>query len=153
MGRKIGIFGGTFDPVHIGHVALVVALQEARDLDLVLIIPANRSPHKENTVPQEAKHRLNMLKMAFKDLEYCAVLPLEIRRGGPSYTIDTILELKALNIVNDNDILYLILGQDQMSNFNSWKNVQELMKQTFSLVEFHKRSRLSFTRISNDRPA
>lgn len=134
MGRKIGIFGGTFDPVHIGHVALVVALQEARDLDLVLIIPANRSPHKENAVPQEAKHRLNMLKKAFKDLEYCSVLPLEIKRAGPSYTIDTVLELKALNIVNDHDTLYLILGQDQMENFNSWKNVQELMKQTFSLV-------------------
>lgn len=134
MGKKIGIFGGTFDPVHIGHVALVVALSEAHNLDSVFIIPANRSPHKEHTVPQEASHRLNMLKLAFSDLPYCQVLALELERPGPSYTIDTIAELKALGRVTPEDSLYLLLGQDQLAGFNSWKNSLELMQQTTPLV-------------------
>jgi nicotinate-nucleotide adenylyltransferase len=134
MGKKIGIFGGTFDPVHIGHVALVVSLFEAHSLDSVFIIPANRSPHKQHAVPEEAKHRLNMLKIAFCDLPYCQVLALELERPGPSYTIDTIAELKALGQVTPEDTLYLLLGQDQLAGFGSWKNVQELMQQTTPLV-------------------
>jgi len=81
-------------------VALVVALKEAHDLDSVFIIPANRSPHKDNKVPQEAKHRLSMLKRAFRHLPYCKVLSLEVERAGPSFTIDTVEELKALNLLN-----------------------------------------------------
>ena len=74
---------------------LLVALKEKHKLDSVLIIPANVSPHKQNTRPTSSKHRLNMLKKAFSDLSYCQVLPLELRREGPSYTIDTIEELEA----------------------------------------------------------
>lgn len=134
MGKKIGIFGGTFDPVHVGHVALTCALKEAHGLDTVLIIPTNRSPHKEHSVPQEAKHRLNMLKKAFKDLPYCKVLPLELERTGPSYTIDTVMELKARSIVAANDTLYLLLGQDLLGRLHTWKNIEELMRQTVPLV-------------------
>lgn len=134
MGKKIGIFGGTFDPVHVGHVALVVALKEAHGLDTVLIIPTNRSPHKEHSVPQEAKHRLNMLKKAFRDLPYCRVLPLELERAGPSYTIDTVEQLKARKIVAVTDTLYLVLGQDLLARLDTWKNIDELMCQTTPLV-------------------
>lgn len=134
MGKKIGIFGGTFDPVHIGHVALVVALKEARGLDSVLVIPANQSPHKTKSVPVEAKHRLYMLKKAFKDLPYCKVLPLEVQRAGPSYTIDTVRELKASGNVQEGDTLYLILGQDQLASLDTWKNVDALMQETKPLV-------------------
>ncbi len=132
MGKKIAIFGGTFDPVHIGHISLVVALKEAHNLDTVLIIPANRSPHKKE--PTEAKHRLAMLKKAFKDLPYCKILTLELRRKGPSYTIDTVHELKKNKIVADGDSLYLILGQDQLSGLDTWKEVDALMEQVVPLV-------------------
>lgn len=134
MGKKIGIFGGTFDPVHVGHVALVVALKEAHGLDSVFIIPANRSPHKEQSMPQEAKHRLNMLKKAFKDLPYCKVLSLEIDRPGPSYTIDTVDQLKARKIVAAGDRLYLVLGQDLLGRLHTWKNIEELMQHVVPLV-------------------
>ncbi len=134
MGKKIAIFGGSFDPVHLGHVALVVALKEACSLDSVLIIPANVSPHKTKVVPQEAKHRLYMLKKAFKDLSYCKVLPIEVQRTGPSYTVDTVLELKTNGMVKKEDALYLILGQDQLAGFSSWKHVERLMQEVVPLV-------------------
>ncbi len=134
MARKIAIFGGTFDPVHLGHVQLAVALKEAHGLDAILVIPANRSPHKKNEVPQEAKHRVNMLRKAFKDLSYCKVLTLEVRRPGPSYTIDTVHELIAKKVVLPGDRLYLIIGEDSLKGLHSWKNIDELMQHTAPLV-------------------
>lgn len=134
MGRKIGIFGGTFDPVHIGHVALVVALKEAYGLDSLFIIPASISPHKQHAVAQDAKHRIAMLKKAFSDLPYCTILPLEVRRPGPSYTIDTVNELYAKGFVTKEDRLYLLLGEDQFAAFDTWKNSDELKKKVELLV-------------------
>ncbi len=131
---KIAIFGGTFDPVHIGHIALVVALKEAHNLDSVLIIPANQNPFKDNQLSVDANHRLAMLKKAFRDLPYCKVLPLEIKRPGPSYTIDTIRELKDKKLVTSRDTLYLILGEDQLASLHSWKEADALMQQVVPLV-------------------
>ncbi|MCE5295153.1 MAG: nicotinate (nicotinamide) nucleotide adenylyltransferase [Chlamydiales bacterium] len=131
MGKKIAIFGGSFDPVHIGHVALVVAMQEAHDLDCIFIIPANQNPHKAHGDTQDKEHRLAMLQMAFQDLPYCKVLTLELEREGPSYTIDTVAQIKKLY---PDDTLYLIVGEDTIATFGSWKRVDELMSLTQSLV-------------------
>jgi len=128
MGRRIAIFGGTFDPVHVGHIALVVALQEAHKLDSILIIPANQNPHKPKSIPQEAKHRLAMLKRAFRDFPYCQVLKVELDRAGPSYTIDTIRELKAKKVIKPSDTLFLIVGEDQLEGITSWKEANLLPK-------------------------
>lgn len=147
MRRKIGIFGGTFDPVHIGHVAAVIALKEAHNLDSILVIPANHSPHKKNQIPQEAKHRLAMLKMAFKPLSYCKVLTLELKRPGPSYTIDTVEELKATEMVKKGDTLYLLLGADQFAEIHSWKRADELILQAKPLVAERKTFDVSSTQI------
>jgi nicotinate-nucleotide adenylyltransferase len=113
-------------------------VKEAHGLDQVFIIPTNRSPHKQQSVPVEAKHRLNMLKRAFRDLPWCQVLPLEIMRGGTSYTIDTIRELKAKGYVSAKDSLYLLLGEDNVANFGSWKEVDALMAETRPLVASRK---------------
>ena len=131
MGKKIAIFGGSFDPVHIGHVALVVAMQEAHDLDYICIIPAKQNPLKLGIDMQDREHRLAMLQMAFKDLPYCKVLTLELEREGPSYTIDTVTELKKLF---PDDTLYLIIGEDNVASFSLWKHVDELMRQTHCLL-------------------
>ncbi|MBS0634753.1 MAG: nicotinate (nicotinamide) nucleotide adenylyltransferase [Verrucomicrobia bacterium] len=134
MARKIGIFGGTFDPVHNGHVAAVVAMKEAHHLDSIFVIPAMRSPHKSRLVPEEAKHRLQMLKNAFKPLEYCTVLSVELKRPGPSYTIDTVRELIRSTLVKKGDRLYLLLGQDQFDKIDTWKESDELLKLTTPIV-------------------
>ncbi len=134
MGKRIAIFGGTFDPVHIGHVALVVAMQEQNRLDSILIIPANCSPLKQGTVPLDAKHRLQMLKRAFRDLPFCQVLRTELDRPGPSYTIDTIRELKATKRILPKDSLFLIVGEDQLATFSSWKESEQILKEAQLLV-------------------
>lgn len=134
MGRKIGIFGGTFDPVHLGHVAIVVALTEAHGLDEVLIIPTHVNPHKNHTLPTAAKHRFRMCKKAFADLPYVKILSLELERDAPSFTIDTVRELHKQKIVAENDTLFLLLGQDVLQNFSKWKCAEELIGRAMPLV-------------------
>lgn len=132
--KKVAIFGGSFDPVHLGHVALVVGLKEAHDLDLVYIIPASYSPHKTAQIPLDAKQRVSMLKKAFHDLSYCQILDLEITRKGPSYTIDTVHELLQNSLIQSSDKLYLLLGDDQLASFATWKDVHALTQLAQPLV-------------------
>lgn len=128
MGKKIGIFGGTFDPVHLGHVAIVVALAEAHRLDHVYIIPANVNPYKcDARSSVSAIHRLQMLKRAFKSVPRTSILSLEIERDGPSYTIDTVKQLLHKNIFHSSDSHFLLIGQDQLERFCLWKDVHELI--------------------------
>src|SRR5947209_6515465 len=89
----IGIFGGTFDPVHNGHINLALEIQEAHQLDEVWFCPAQLSPHKLDQQPIEIAHRLNMLSLAIKNISGFRMLELEAHRPGPSYTIDTLLAL------------------------------------------------------------
>lgn len=129
--KRIGIFGGTFDPVHLGHVATVIALLEAHHLDHVYIIPTNVNPHKHALQPLVgAIHRLQMVRKAFKNIPRCSVLPFEIKKKEPSYTIDTVKELFKSDIFCSDDAHFLLMGQDQLEQLHSWKNVHEL----FSLV-------------------
>src|SRR5207244_3092000 len=92
--KKVGIFGGSFDPIHFGHIAMALALKEAHKLEEVLFIPANVNPKKQESVLTPAEHRLNMLKLALKDVPGCAVSTVELEREGPSYMIDTLHVLK-----------------------------------------------------------
>jgi len=133
MGRKIGLFGGSFDPVHLGHVALVVHLLEAHQLDIVYIVPASINPHKINS-PITSRHRLQMLKKAFLSVPKCQILDLELKRKGPSYTIDTVLELKKKGMVGPKDALFLLLGEDQLEGLNTWKEHKQLMALCTPLV-------------------
>lgn len=110
--------------MHLGHVALVVALTEKHHLDLVLVIPAQINPHKNP--PTSAVHRLHMVKEAFQNVPTVQVLTLELEREGPSYTIDTVHELYKRGIVAKSDSLFLLLGEDQLQSIATWKNVQEL---------------------------
>lgn len=125
MGRKIGIFGGSFDPVHLGHVAVVVHLLEAHHLDIVYIVPAKKNPHKVDA-PQEAKHRLAMLKKAFATVPKCQILDLELKRKEPSYTIDTVRFLIEKEKIGAHDCLYLLLGEDQLPLLHTWKEADLL---------------------------
>ena len=131
---KIGIFGGSFDPVHIGHVALAVALIEAKKLDLVYIIPANTSPFKKNGRAADAKSRLHMCRLAFRDVPKCKVLDIEIKRGGVQYTIDTVHELFARQLVSKKDSLYLLLGEDSFESLPKWKQSDELLQLVTPIV-------------------
>jgi len=124
---KIACFGGSFNPVHIGHVKLVEAIYKA-SFDKVIVIPAYHSPFKEafkNTTDQD---RLNMLELAFKNHSYVEIEKCEIQRGGISFTYDTMkyLQEKYKNQGVDFGKLYLVIGSDLISGFDKWKNASEL---------------------------
>jgi len=124
MAKKIGILGGTFNPVHIGHLVIAEGVLRGLGLDKVFFIPTNISPHKENGMVSP-EHRLQMIKLALAGNESFEVLDIEIKRGGVSYTIDTVQELKKRY---PDDELYLIVGSDLANSFSSWKDSGELQK-------------------------
>lgn len=122
---KVGIFGGTFDPVHFGHLSLVIALKELCALDEVLLVPAGISPFKENAPPFASnEHRLAMLSLAVASMKGFHIIDWELSHKGPSYTIDTV---RKLSQENSNE-LHLLLSDDQVSNFYLWKKADELAR-------------------------
>lgn len=125
MKKKVGIFGGSFDPVHFGHLNLSIALKEAAGLDEVLFVPAGISPFKQHAPPRAtAEHRLECLKLALEPLKNFHILDLELQSGGPSYTIDTVRTLCA----DPHLELHLLLGEDQLHRFFEWKDAEELVR-------------------------
>ena len=120
---KIGVFGGSFDPPHIGHLNMAIALLESHKLDTVLFCPTKLSPFKTAHLPvATAEQRLAMVDLAIRNIPYFSLLDCEIRTEGVSYTIDTIKRLKN----NYEAEFFLLLGQDQLAELYRWKNVEEL---------------------------
>jgi len=122
---KIGILGGTFNPVHIGHLILAEEVREKLGLDKIIFIPAALPPHKDDADIAPAFDRLKMLKLAIKGNKFFGVSDIEIKRKGRSYTIDTLNELK--NKFTD-DELYFIIGSDLLKYLNEWKDLGEINK-------------------------
>ncbi len=111
---RIGVFGGTFDPVHVGHLAIAFAALESVPLDRILFVLARRSPLKERTPVASAEDRLAMLRLATADEPRFAVSRVELDREGPSYTVDTLEHLAGP------DELFLILGADALADMGRW---------------------------------
>lgn len=115
---KIGIFGGSFNPPHMGHLLAVREFQEKLGLDLVLLIPAAVPPHKKLTVNSPAAQcRLEMTRLAAQELPNVRVLDLELRRDGASFTADTVEELRK---AYPHDELFLLMGTDMFLSFQNW---------------------------------
>jgi len=120
---KIGIFGGTFDPIHLGHLITAQSVREIRALEKIIFIPAFISPHKSEIKTSSAEDRLNMIKLAIDGISFFDYSNIEIEKGGVSFTIDTLKELK-----KNNDELEFIIGYDNIFEFNTWKDPDEIMK-------------------------
>ena len=129
--QKIGIFGGTFDPIHIGHIAMAIALKEAHHLDHIFFVPARANPHKHKGPSTAPQHRIHMLRLALRQVPDCSILTLELKRTSPSpspsYMIDTVLTLKSQKKFS-NSQFFLLLGQDLLPQFSEWKSPHELIK-------------------------
>ena len=121
---KLGIFGGTFDPVHHGHLIVAEAVRESVGLDRILFVPTLISPHKQEAGATPAAQRLAMLREAVKPNPFFEVLDIEIERGGVSYTVDT---LRALVQSNPRDALYLLIGADNLREFGTWREPSEIL--------------------------
>ena len=124
MGRRIGIMGGTFDPIHVGHLITAEMVRSAALLDEVVFIPSARPPHKDGARAASAEDRLIMTECAVQDNPYFCVSDLELRREGPSYTVDTIAELRD-NL--DGAELFFITGADAMNDLYRWHEPKRLL--------------------------
>lgn len=124
--RKIGILGGTFDPVHMGHLIGAEIAADTLALERVLFVPAAAPPHKCLRVITDSAHRLNMLREAVADNPRFEVLTDEIERGGASYTVDTVAGLKSR--LGPDTELYLVVGADNLVDFNSWKDWRVIVR-------------------------
>lgn len=120
---KIGIFGGSFDPIHNGHVNLAKKAIETFELDRLLVIPAATSPFKTDAEPRQAYDRLLLVRAAFNGVAKVVVDDREIRRGGVSYAIDTVTEIKAEN--PDAELLFFV-GEDSLEGLPRWKDYETL---------------------------
>jgi len=124
-GRKTGILGGTFDPVHKGHIMMAKEAKEALELDEVLMIPAGQPMSRPNEVTTPGRHRLEMLKLAVEGIPYLKISTIEIERGGPSYTADTLAELREKS--KGGDELYFILGWDSLAQLPNWRQPSRII--------------------------
>lgn len=115
---RIGVMGGTFDPVHIAHLVLAQQALEQLGLDKVLFIPAGDPWRKSDRDPTLAVHRLAMTRLAVEDNESFEVDDMEVRRQGPTYTIETLTHLR--NRYDADDELFLLLGEDALADLPNW---------------------------------
>ena len=128
---RICLFGGTFDPPHIGHLLVAQTVCEAERFDKILFIPAYKTPNKIDVTPVE--NRLDMLKIAVEGNPNFEISDVELERKGISYTIDTIKIIKKEQGLNKIDIFYLI-GSDSLLEFHKWKEPKEILNECQFIV-------------------
>lgn len=121
--ERLGLFGGSFDPVHTGHIRLAAAAKAACALDRIVILPAACSPFKQGTFSSDAD-RLAMCRLSFPGAEY-EISSYETERGGVSYTVDTVKHFRSLY---PEASLFLILGEDQLLSFHKWYRYRTILK-------------------------
>lgn len=134
---RIAILGGTFNPVHKGHLNIAGEVKSRFEYQQIVFVPANIPAHKKLEVDVGAEHRLRMLELAVAEHSDFVVDDCELRRGGTSYTIDTVRELSQTYPIAGKP--GLIIGDDLVEDFNSWRDVERLME-LVELVIAHRRS-------------
>lgn len=138
--KKIGFFGGTFDPIHFGHINLALEILEKKDLDEVLFCVARQSPFKKNRPPVASpEQRISMVEKAVQKIPFFKICRLEVDRPGLSYTIDT---LRALRSSYDEEIrLFLLLSDDSIEHFHDWKESSEIVQIAIPFIGLRKEER------------
>jgi len=120
-----GLFGGTFDPIHVAHLIVAEAALDQLELDRVLFVPSAGPPHKPGRKITPVEHRLEMVRLAISDNVRLALSGLEARRPAPSYTIDTIRELRGE--LGGGEALHFVMGSDSLVQFFTWKEPEHLL--------------------------
>lgn len=130
--NKVALFGGTFDPVHLGHMACVQHLVEKMDFSKVVLIPTSQNPLKVDRVPASKEDRLKMIELAVQDYEdEITVDEFEVMQNSPSYSFDTLTRYQENY---DPEELYMVMGLDSFETFDKWKNFEDIIKMTNLLV-------------------
>ncbi len=133
--KPVGIFGGTFDPIHIGHLITAQAVKDLRNLEKIIFIPAHISPHKVEILSLSAEHRLKMVQYAIENIPYFDYSDIELKRDSISYTIDTLRSLKMKY-----EKIELIIGYDNIFDFSTWKEPDEILELSELIVVRRKTS-------------
>lgn len=123
--KKIAIFGGTFNPIHNGHLNLLRQVQQQMEFDEILLVPAHIPPHKTVKNLASGNDRMEMLRLAVENIPEAGVCDVELTEKGKSYTIDT---LKKLHALFSTDQLYFIIGTDMLLTFDTWKRWKDILK-------------------------
>lgn len=128
---RLGIFGGTFDPVHYGHLLLAECCREQCELDQIWLLPAGVPPHKQQRPLTPANQRVEMLRLAVGGHEAMAVSTLEIERGGVSYTVDT---LATIGQQRADAQLFLLMGADTLYDLPTWRQPEQICQLAIPLL-------------------
>jgi len=139
--HRVGLFGGTFDPIHFGHLRAAEEIKQILKLDKVYFIPNSVSPHKIDTDVTPSSKRLEMLKLAIEGNKYFDISEFELKSDAPSYTINT---LEHFNKIEPAPEMYFIVGNEQFDEIESWKDY----KQLFELANFAVITRPGFSEIN-----
>ena len=123
--KSLGILGGTFDPIHYGHMVAAECVRDAFHLDRILFVPAARPPHKDPEGVLDSRHRFNMVELAAQDNPNFEVSSMELDRQGLSYTVETVASCRQLYPAAE---IYFILGIDALLWINTWKELERLSK-------------------------
>ncbi len=124
--QRVGILGGTFDPIHYGHLLLAEQLKEKLKLKKVIYVISANPPHKENPLMSRAQDRLEMVKLAIRDNPDFSISDLELKRKGKSYTVDTLAQLRKLH---RNSVLFFLAGSDIIPELPEWKEPEKIFQQ------------------------
>jgi len=120
---KIGLLGGTFDPIHMGHLIIAEWIRESRGLKKIIFIPTALPPHKKNVKMTDKKDRWEMVKLSIRDNPKFEISDIEIKKENVSFTVDTLKEFSK----GDNEI-YFIIGGDSLKEFPTWKDPDEIIR-------------------------
>src|SRR5208282_4187865 len=123
---RVGLFGGSFNPIHLGHLRAAEEVREMLALDLVYFVPASSPPHKSEGELAPGEHRLQMVRLATKGNRHFMVSDVEIRRAGRSYTIDTARHF--LSTMRNQGTIFILMGSDQFTELETWKDCDELVR-------------------------
>ncbi len=134
--RRFGVLGGTFDPIHIGHLIIAQEVVSALQLDRLFFLPAGDPPHKRNRHIAPAAHRLRMVELAIADNPAFALSRVDVERSGPSYTVDT------LRLLHEQwgplTEIYFVIGWDMLDDLLTWRDPAGVVQQTDKLVAVHR---------------
>ena len=144
---KIGIMGGTFDPIHFGHLATAEAVRESFSLDEILFIPAARPPHKRGRNVTDEKHRLAMTILATRSNKFFKVSDMELKRTGLSYTLDTMNEL--YKTFGNSTELFFIIGADSLADLSKWYEAKTLVEKCHFIATTRQGVDVDFSAVEN----
>ena len=129
---KLCLFGGTFDPPHVGHLIIAETIQESEKFDRIVFVPASNPPHKERSI-SPIEDRLEMLRLTLVNNDHFDVSDIEIERGGVSYTVETVKETKGKFNLNSEGI-YFLIGSDSLLDFHSWMEYESILNECTVIV-------------------